>query len=66
MREEHCDVDHLCTAAKLFASWSSEKKQSFLDFLDLENLDWYSYSIGMDQGKLLKKFNRKEKLINSK
>ncbi len=61
LREGHCDINHLCLAAKIFPSWDEEKQARFIEFLLEKKLDWYDYSIGMDSGSLLREFENKEK-----
>ncbi len=56
LRENHCDVNHLCKTAKDFAKWSKEKQKDFLNFIRRRHLDNLDYSLKMDQGELLEKF----------
>ena len=56
LREGHCDIKHLCKAAQEFAKWSKDKQTEFIVFIKNKNLDWCSYSIWMDNDKLLKEF----------
>lgn len=56
MRTGHCDVDHLCKTATFFKDWPSKKQREFLAFVRGKQMDWYSYSVKMDNGELLKEF----------
>lgn len=60
LRIDHCDINHLCKTFKLFQKWNKEKQNKFLNFLKTKKenneLDWYTYSIGMDQDTLLEEF----------
>lgn len=57
MRKDYCDDDFECTTRKEFKSWNKQKQEAFLKFLKEKNLDFYQYSIKMDNGKLLGEFN---------
>ena len=59
IRVGHCDTKYRCKTKKLFSRWKQKKKEKFLDFLSQlkeEGMDWYDYSIGMDNDSILKKF----------
>jgi len=56
LRENHCNTHYLCKTAKEFAEWDEMKQQKFISFIGDENLDSISYSIKMDNGKLLEEF----------
>ena len=56
LRENHCDIFHLCKTAKDFAEWDGEKQEDFLKFIRRRHLDNLSYSLMMDRGELLEKF----------
>ncbi len=61
IRDGHCDIKHLCKAAYEFPTWDRKKQEDFREFIRSKDLDWHSYSIGMDTGKLLGAFKRKRK-----
>jgi hypothetical protein len=56
----HCDVLHVCKTSFFFDLWDDERKKQFLDFLrkkkKKEGLDWYTYSIGMNDDSILAEF----------
>ncbi|PIN81480.1 hypothetical protein COV11_01980 [Candidatus Woesearchaeota archaeon CG10_big_fil_rev_8_21_14_0_10_30_7] len=56
LRIGHCDRNYLCPTAKTFNKWSEKEKEKFRIFIRAKKLDWYSHSMGMDSGKLLKEF----------
>jgi len=56
LREPRCQKDHECETLKEFNKMSEDQKQKFLNFLRRKNLDWFNYSIAMDDGSLLKEF----------
>jgi len=56
LRKGHCEIDHLCDAARQFPNWDMKKQNAFISFIKKKKLDWYEYSMGMDSGKLLKEF----------
>ena len=58
LREGHCDVQHLCKAALFFNQWAKNKQRAFLDFVAKKNLDWYDYSVKMDNNELLHEFEK--------
>ena len=45
---------------KYVNDWDDAKRQRFLDFVDSLKLDWFDYSIKMDDDSLLKEFEKKE------
>ncbi|MFH0978547.1 MAG: hypothetical protein V1837_04565 [Candidatus Woesearchaeota archaeon] len=56
LRVGHCDVEHLCKAAQLFDSWDEKKQKKFLRFIKKQKLDWYDYSIKIDNDELINAF----------
>ena len=60
LRKDHCDKDFLCKSAKKFHGWSDEKRKKFLKFLKDKNLDWYDYSIGMEDNRFLDEFEKEK------
>jgi hypothetical protein len=64
LRKGHCDVDYLCKTAKVFSKWNKEKQKKFLEFVEGKGLDVIEYSVGVDDGSLLKEFLRKD--LNNK
>ncbi len=66
-RENHCDVVHLCKITQAFNCWDEKKKRAFFSFLEKEvktGLDWYEYSIKMDNDALLIEFENHYAKIN--
>ncbi len=59
LREGHCDIHYLCDTAKSFATWNREKQEEFLQFIHSKKLDNITYSIEMDNGKLITEFKSK-------
>ena len=58
LRVGHCDAHHLCLTAKEFLMWDKEKQDRFVKFIEKEDLDNVEYSMQMDNGELLKRFER--------
>ena len=56
LRENHCDINHLCQTSKEFKDWEEEKQKQFLEFVKKKKLDNLDYSLQMDNGILLKEF----------
>jgi len=59
LREGHCHPEHLCRTAHEFSRWSMEKQDRFIRFLRSKDMDWYEYSISIDDGSLLDEFEKK-------
>jgi len=59
LRKGHCDTKYLCATAKKFLKWDKRKQKEFLKFV--KGMDTIEYSVGIDDGKLLKEFEKKEK-----
>ena len=57
LRIGHCDVNHLCQTAKVFAAWSDEKKRRFITFIENKKITNLDYSLLMDNDGLLKEFS---------
>lgn len=55
-REPRCKKDHLCETFIRFKQWPNVKKKEFLNFLRKKDLDWYEYSLGMDNNSFLNEF----------
>ncbi|MFP4424681.1 MAG: hypothetical protein ACLFP2_05655 [Candidatus Woesearchaeota archaeon] len=60
LREGHCDVKYLCKTAYLFKEWDRKKQDAFIEFIKKKNLDWFSFSMGMDDDSLLEEFESTE------
>ncbi len=56
IRIGYCDIHYLCKAAFCYKQWSDDKKKKFVEFIKNKNLDWFEFSIGMDNDSLLKEF----------
>lgn len=56
LRIGHCNSEHLCMAAFLFQSWNEQMQARFIQFIKSKNLDWYAYSLKMDNDELIKEF----------
>ena len=48
LREGHCEVEYLCKAAFLFDLWDEKKQEAFISSLKKKDLDWWTFSMGMD------------------
>ncbi|MFC1755660.1 hypothetical protein ACFL96_20110 [Thermoproteota archaeon] len=59
-RDGYCDTLHLCKTAFLFDLWEKDLQKRFIAFIKhkvrKKQLDWYSYSIEMDNDGLLIEF----------
>lgn len=55
-RDGHCDINYLCKTAKIFNSWNKRKQRKFLRFVKRKKMDWFDYSLNVDNGELLKEF----------
>ncbi|MBI2102315.1 hypothetical protein HYT55_00615 [Candidatus Woesearchaeota archaeon] len=60
LRINHCDINYLCKTAKIFETWSDEKQQRFVLFIESKKLDNITYSLKMDKSLLLNEFLIKE------
>jgi len=56
LRQGHCDTAYMCQTAKQFAIWDREKQRQFMSFITKKKLDNIDYSIGIDNGSLMKEF----------
>lgn len=60
IREGYCDTLYLCKTAFLFGLWDESMRSRFITFLkdkvQKNKLDWYAYSIMMDNDSLLREF----------
>ncbi len=61
LREGHCDIHYLCKTAYFYKEWDDKKKEKFIKFIKSKNLEWYEFSIGMDNDSLLKEFEDDKK-----
>ena len=59
LRLNHCDIHHLCKAAHFYNNWPMKKKEAFIDFIEKKDLDWYEYSIQLDNNKIINEFIEK-------
>ncbi len=57
MRKGYCDDCFECKTLKEFKLWNEERQKAFLRFLEKKELDFYDFSINMENGKLLEEFN---------
>ena len=61
LKHKDCNTKYLCKVFfKYVNDWDDAKRQRFLDFVDSLKLDWFDYSIKMDDDSLLKEFEKKE------
>ncbi len=58
-REGYCEIEHLCKAAYMFSKWDEKRKKQFIDFILEKRLDWYEFSVRMDNDSFLKEFEEK-------
>lgn len=56
LRKGHCEINYLCETAKKFLKWDKKKQRKFLKFISDKKLDCIEYSIGIDNGSLMKEF----------
>ena len=63
LREGHCDHAYMCNTFKHYNRWHMKKKEAFVQFLLEKKLDNYDYSVNMDNGKLMKEFEEKNKKL---
>lgn len=56
LRIGHCDTNYLCQTARKFETWHKKKQEKFLAFIESHGLDNITYSMMMDKGTLLEKF----------
>ncbi|MBR9683853.1 hypothetical protein GOV03_04920 [Candidatus Woesearchaeota archaeon] len=56
LRTGHCDINYLCRTAREFLSWSEEKQERFLKFIDSKKLDNIEYSMKMNDNSLFMEF----------
>ncbi len=56
IRESYCQNHYLCLTMREFMKWDEKKQKLFIEFLEKKKLDWYAYSINMDNDSLLKEF----------
>jgi hypothetical protein len=54
----YCWKGYWCPTMKKYMKWSDEKKLKFIKFIKSKNLDWHSYSQGMDTGSLYEEFSK--------
>jgi hypothetical protein len=58
-RDNHCEKYHQCKANFLFTKWPKQKQKLFIQFLKDKNLDFYEYSIRLDNDQLINEFLKK-------
>ncbi|MFH1276052.1 MAG: hypothetical protein ABIH82_02995 [Candidatus Woesearchaeota archaeon] len=58
LRVGHCDINHLCNAAKEFEKWHKTKQEKFIKFIEDKKLSNIEYSLKMDNNELLKEFEK--------
>jgi len=59
--DKDCHRDFLCKTFNFFQHWDKAKQKQFLGLIKEKKLDSYTYSIKMDNGKLLEEFEKKVK-----
>ncbi|MDP2749510.1 MAG: hypothetical protein Q8O89_01600 [Nanoarchaeota archaeon] len=68
-RENHCDIAHLCKITQEFEQWDDKKRAVFLKFLKQksdQDMDWFEYSIKMDNDELLQDFQKYYEKLDKK
>ncbi|MGM5487488.1 MAG: hypothetical protein ACQESG_00910 [Nanobdellota archaeon] len=55
-RVGHCEVKYLCATAKQFKEWDAKIQGAFIEFIKNKNLDWFTFSMGMDSDEFLHEF----------
>jgi len=59
IRKNYCDIYYICKSAFVFGMWSYDKKDKFMRFLKFKTkngMDWYEYSVKMDNGTIIEEF----------
>lgn len=56
VNDKACQRDFFCETMKWFRSIDKQTRDKFLQFLRQKDLNWYTYSINMDNGNLKKEF----------
>jgi hypothetical protein len=54
-----CWKDYWCPTMKRYLKMDEKTKEDFVKFIKSKELDWYSYSVGMDSGNLFREFESK-------
>ncbi len=62
LRIGHCDTNYLCKTAREFDTWNADQRQTFLNFVNVQQLDNITYSIKMDDNSLLAEFLKSGKI----
>lgn len=57
LREGHCEIEYLCKVSFLYDLWDKDKQKAFIKFIQKKNLDWYTFSIGMDNDSFVDEFD---------
>jgi len=57
LRVGHCDLNYMCPSAKMFETWTKEKQNKFMKFIESKKLDNISYSMKMGDNSLLQEFD---------
>ena len=58
LREGHCEIEYLCKAAFLFDLWDERKQIAFVKFIENKKLNWFNYSMGMNDDSFVDEFER--------
>lgn len=66
LRKGHCDIDYVCTTNREFANWDDTTREKFIEYIRNKNLDIVDYSLGIDNGSLLRGFKLKNRGKNLK
>lgn len=61
LRINHCDVNYECKTFKFWKGLSDDKKRKFVEWVEKQDLDTYTYSMGNISGNILKDFIHFEK-----
>lgn len=51
-----CDTKYECKTFSMFKSWDDMTQQKFKDFVENLDIDWYDFSIKMDNDEILELF----------
>jgi hypothetical protein len=60
-RDKVCNKDYNCRTKKEFESWDYEKQLEFIEYIRSLDLDFIDFSMKIDNGELLKAFNKRER-----
>lgn len=59
LRDIPCDKEYMCRTFYMFNQWDEKKQKQFILFIKSKKLDWFTYSIGMDNGTFLNQFEKR-------